>query len=151
MRARKREKTSYRRRPIDKLQRDMKRRGRLRKGDARCQLPIANVAAVNDLTIAYSVSNSFMNVYLPWKIIRRKVKREEQNSKGFIRPLLAECSHFARSFCRHEYDVPESVVAKEDVEGATRLSPRRCPTLHGPRNNTLPPWPDQYINYLSIY
>lgn len=54
-------------------------------------------------------------------------------------------------FCRHEYDVPESVVAKGDVRGDRPTLPRRRPTLHGPRNNTLPPWSDQYINYLSIY
>lgn len=90
-----------------------------------------------------------MNVYAPWKIIRRKVRREEHNSKGFIRPL-AECTDFARSLCRHEYDVPESVVAKG---GPTRLSPVTAPACmatviiryrRGPTNILIT---SQYINY----
>lgn len=97
-----------------------------------------------------------MNVYSPWKIIRPiKLRRKEQNSKGFIRPL-AECSHLAHSFCRHEYDVPESVVAKEDVRGGQgdhSILPRRRPSLHGrviircrrgPTNILIT---SQYINY----
>lgn len=93
--------TSYRRRSIDKLQRGMKEKA-AREGPmhvADCRSPMSQQLTL--LIVAYSVF--FFNrvplepFYSPWKIARRKARGQEQNSKGFVRPL-AECRHFARAF-----------------------------------------------------
>jgi len=147
---RKRKRTSYRRQSIDKLQRGMKEKAAQ---EGRCQLPIADVAAVNNgLTIAYSVSNSSTSVYLPWKIIHRKVRREGKPRKASSVHSRNAGTSLTR-FIDIECDVPESVVAKRDAGGTARLSPVAVPpcTVHviircrrGPTNILIT---SQYINY----
>ena len=114
-RTRKREKTSYRRRSINYG--EAWRRRRLRKGDVHCQLPNIDVTQqltfAQQITIAYSVSNSSVSVYSPWKIVKWEGK-----SKIFERlHSFAECRYscvlstrvWRAWICRRERGPPDSL------------------------------------------